>query len=330
MKNVKTSTKMSLSLASVLFFAPFVQNLLNTGHLDIKENDKQFILGYVKYGYLLIGTLLVTMLLGIIQIFRYTPTISYLTDGLLVLIIVGVLVGSAAIISDKELMNSSGQLMAVKTVEEGNSDILMAFLPGYNRFLRYKLHQFDKPFWRVKESIIRRTILTVIWMWGNTLIGSIILLIVILRVASLLWGIDLIADERKSELNQLFTKNIEELRAYPKWLILYAIHAVVPSRGPITLSQAIDQSKKPYNQFFSTKEQTLRIEYAIGWILLGWYALNLFAIQQFETLWVFSFIPTLIIIARYAVLIRYKVLIPIPVIHELIEFAMRTYHRFKK
>ena len=56
-----TNTKTQLSLAAALFFSPLVQNMLNKNTRDISEQDRDFISGYIKFGY-------ITILFGIITI----------------------------------------------------------------------------------------------------------------------------------------------------------------------------------------------------------------------------------------------------------------------
>ena len=49
-----TNTKTQLSLAAALFFSPLVQNMLNKNTWDISDKDKNFIRGYIKFGYITI------------------------------------------------------------------------------------------------------------------------------------------------------------------------------------------------------------------------------------------------------------------------------------
>lgn len=52
LKTTDTNTKTQLSLSAALFFAPLVQNMLKKGNRDITDQDKQFIQGYIKFGYI--------------------------------------------------------------------------------------------------------------------------------------------------------------------------------------------------------------------------------------------------------------------------------------
>jgi len=51
-KAIDTNTKTQLSLAAALFFSPLVQSMLKRGTRDITDQDKAFIRGYIKFGYI--------------------------------------------------------------------------------------------------------------------------------------------------------------------------------------------------------------------------------------------------------------------------------------
>jgi hypothetical protein len=51
-KTRDTNVKTQLSLAAALFFSPLVQNILKRASWDITDQDKQFIQGYIKFGYI--------------------------------------------------------------------------------------------------------------------------------------------------------------------------------------------------------------------------------------------------------------------------------------
>jgi len=53
-KVLDTNTKTQLSLAAALFFSPLVQNILKKNTRDITDQDRSFIRGYIKFGYITI------------------------------------------------------------------------------------------------------------------------------------------------------------------------------------------------------------------------------------------------------------------------------------
>jgi len=51
-KVTDTNTKTQLSLAAALFFSPLVQSMLRRNTRDISDHDREFIRGYIKFGYI--------------------------------------------------------------------------------------------------------------------------------------------------------------------------------------------------------------------------------------------------------------------------------------
>ncbi|MEI6119298.1 MAG: hypothetical protein WCP92_09210 [bacterium] len=85
-------------------------------------------------------------------------------------------------------------------------------MPLYNIYIWYKIHIFDKPNWRVKESLILWTVFLILSFLGNVLISSSALLLIIFRISALMSDIDFINIPVKQRLNKLFFKNPEEIR----------------------------------------------------------------------------------------------------------------------
>jgi hypothetical protein len=88
----------------------------------------------------------------------------------------------------------------------------VSYIPVYNIFLWYKEHNFTKPNPLVKESMIARLLFILIGIFTTPFFTSLVLIIIIIRVAALLGGIDIISPEVKKTLNNFFLKNPEELR----------------------------------------------------------------------------------------------------------------------
>lgn len=55
------SSKIQLGLSAVMFFAPLVQSILKSPSLELTEEDVLFIQGYVRYGYVTIVMLLLSI-----------------------------------------------------------------------------------------------------------------------------------------------------------------------------------------------------------------------------------------------------------------------------
>jgi len=52
LKTVDTNTKTQLSLAAALFFSPLVSGMLKKNTRNITDKDRDFIRGYIKFGYI--------------------------------------------------------------------------------------------------------------------------------------------------------------------------------------------------------------------------------------------------------------------------------------
>jgi len=44
-----SQTRIQLSLAALMFFSPLVQNVIKKDDMELSENDKTFIKGYVRF-----------------------------------------------------------------------------------------------------------------------------------------------------------------------------------------------------------------------------------------------------------------------------------------
>lgn len=143
-----------------------------------------------------------------IKILSVTYTISiFILIGLLIISVVSIL-------SDISLIKSTSHVSQGYTIEGNKKDIILKYLPIYNIYLRYQAHSFDKPNRWIKESLLRRLLFIIACMTGSITITSIIIILIILRVASLMSDIDILNTKTKYTINRFFLKNPEEIRGY--------------------------------------------------------------------------------------------------------------------
>jgi hypothetical protein len=104
-------------------------------------------------------------------------------------------------------------------------------------------------------------------MMGNIMISSSILIIIILRVASLMSDIDVLHHKTKQYLNMLFFKNPEELRGYITGFLIYLGKSFVhlfTKMEVYTLSNEIVQEKERYGHIIDIQNNTkLIVEYVL-------------------------------------------------------------------
>lgn len=143
----------------------------------------------------------------------------------------------------------------------------MTYLPIYNLYLRYQSHSFERPNRRIKESILWRMLFTILCIFGNSTINSILLIVIILRVASLILDIDIVPLHIKRRLNTLFLKNPEELRGYITGFLVYLGKSFVhlfTTMTPYTLDQEIAKEKESYSRIVIIQNNgIIVIEYLI-------------------------------------------------------------------
>lgn len=270
-----TNIKTQLSLAAALFFSPLVQNILNKYTRDITDQDKLFIYGYIKFGY-------ITLLFGFISIaawiMNYLLSINIL--HVIYIISIGILflllfVSVISILSDISLVKWWDYSIHTYTTEWVKKDIILQYLPIYNVYLRYILHNFDKPNWRIKESLLLWMAFLITCILGNVFVSSSILLLIILRIASLMSDIDIISPKVKQRLNGLFSKNPEEIRWYFTGMLLFIgkslIHIFIPLQT-YTLWDEIAKEKEMYSYIINIQtNKNIIIEYILWFLLMVWF-----------------------------------------------------------
>lgn len=274
LKTVDTNTKTQLSLAAALFFSPLVQNMLNKNTRDITDKDRDFIHGYVKFGYITLLFWIITIAAGILNyvfVLKFL-SVTYTVSIFILLFLLAISVVS--ILSDISLVKWGDHAIQNYTIEGNKKDIIFKYLPIYNTYLRYKTHTFDKPNWRIKESIFLRTLFTIVSMIGNVVVNSIILIVIIFRIAALMSDIDFLNIPIKQRLNKLFFKNPEEIRWYITGFIIYLgksfVH-IFKKMQPYSLENEILKEKEDYGRIIEIQgNANIIIEYILWIILTIW------------------------------------------------------------
>jgi len=86
-------------------------------------------------------------------------------------------------------------------------------------------------------------------MSGSVTASVIVLIVIILRIAALMSDIDFLNTKTKQQLNKLFFKNPEEIRAYITGFIVYAVKSlthIFTKMQPYTLESEIAKRKEDY------------------------------------------------------------------------------------
>jgi len=330
-KIVDTNTKTQLSLAAALFFSPLVQNMLNKNTRNISEQDKDFIRGYIKFGYITLLFWLITITTGMLdylfalQILNVTYTISiFILTLLLIMSIVSIL-------SDISLVKWRDYKIQTYTVEGNKKDIILKYLPIYNIYLWYISHSFDKPNRRIKESILLWMIFLILGMLGNVFISSIILIFIIFRVASLMSDIDFLNISSKQRLNTLFLKNPEEIVGYITWVLRYLSKLLInifTKTQVYTLASEIKKEKDIYSRIIDVHNNTnIIIEYILWIFLVIWYI----SITHFDFTIRTYYASFWLLLLRYLVMVIHLKHLPhLPIAREILFFTHTSIQYFKQ
>lgn len=270
-KVVDTNTKTQLSLAAALFFSPLVQNMLKKNTRDITEKDRDFIRGYIRFGYITILFWIITITTGVLNYLFMLKILNVTYTVSIFILILLLLVGIVSVLADISLVKWGDQDIKTYTVEGNKKDIIFKYLPIYNIYLWYKAHSFDKPNRWIKESILLRTLFFVVSMTGSVAISSIVLILLILRIAALMSDIDFLNIATKQWLNRLFSKNPEEIFGYITGFIVYLTKSLVHIFNkiqPYNLEDEIAKEKEDYGRIIDIQGNVSIISEYILWVIL--------------------------------------------------------------
>ncbi len=271
MKAVDTNTKTQLSLAAALFFSPLVQNILNKSAWDLTDKDKDFVRGYIKFWYITLLFWLITITTWILNYVFTLNILSVIYTVSIFILIFLLVISIVSILSDISLVKWGDYQIKTYTVEGNKKDIIFKYLPLYNIYLRYKIHCFDKPNRRIKESLLLWTVFFLVSIFGNIFLSSTMLIIIIFRVAALMSDIDFLNMNIKQHLNALFFKNPEEIIWYITGFVSYLIKSITHTifkMQPYSLATEITREKESYSHIMIIKgNPSIIIEYIL-WIFL--------------------------------------------------------------
>ena len=330
-KVVDTNTKTQLSLAAALFFSPLVQHMLNKNTRDITNQDKDFIRGYIKVGYVSLLFWIITIATGVMN-YLFALKILSVTYTISIFILIFLLVISiVSILSDISLVKWWDLKIYAHTIEGNKKNIIFKYLPIYNIYLWYTAHNFDTPNWRTKESLLLWTVFLLLSMLGNVFVSSTLLILIIFRVASLMSDIDFLTLSTKQWLNRLFLKNPEEIMGYVTGCIVYLAKSfahIFTKMQPYVLEVEIEKEKEVYSRIIDIQGNiSIVIEYILGIWLMIWliYIIKLdFSVRTYYAwLW--------LLILRYLIMaLQLKHLPHLPIAREILLLIMNSIFFVKK
>lgn len=328
-KQTDTNTKTQLSLAAALFFAPLVSYILDRTIRDISQQDKEFIRGYIKFGYITLALWAITLIAGILKYLFVAPRLNAVYSLCIILLLGFLVLSMICILTDISLLKGSEYHISVYTVEGNKKDLILKYLPIYNIYLWYSVHSFEKPNRWIKESLLSWLVAIAVCMTGSIWWTTMVIILIIIRVASLVSDIDIVATKTKQWLNTLFTKNPEELWGYVTWSLRYLglLISTLWTRQavPLSLSTVIEQEKQTYSRIIDI-DASLIWEYSI-W-LVGSVSIAYF-LSIDMTIWTYA-LGFGLLLARYILMvIQWKHLPHLPLAREIVLLCQRIRTRCK-
>lgn len=326
-----TNTKTQLSLAAALFFSPLVQNMLNKNTWDITDKDRDFIRWYIKLWYITLLFWIITIATGVMNYLFAINILSIIYTISIVILVFLLVISIVSILSDISLIKWGDYTLQTHTIEGNRKDILLKYIPLYNIYLWYASHSFDTPNWRIKESILLWMVFLLVSMLGNVFLSSVILILIIFRIAALMSDIDFLTTWIKKTLNWLFSKNPEEVLWYATWFLIYLIKSLVHSfvqLQPYTLEAEIQKEKEVYSRIiYVQSNSSIIIEYIVWVILIVWCIFIIkpdFSIRTYyAAFW--------LLICRYLIMIlQLKHLPHLPIAREVFLLGHQIIIRLKK
>jgi len=311
-RNVKTQ----LSLAATMFFAPFVKHLLKNKQIEINKEDQLFVDWYVRLWYITIWILLLAIASSLALYFAPNIIFLWIQRISISLLVALLLLWSLGAVVDMKILQEEKDILKYYDNKTDKSDVLFSFFPVYNVYLRYKLHDFNHPFWRAKESILRWTLFIVVTLLTkNIAISGFILTAMIIRLVSLIAWVDILDKTVKNKLNKLFKKNPEEIWAYIKWIIVYSIKKLKGDLKKYDLKVIIEEEKEIFGKLVKINNKTIILEYLLMIIVLllwiSWW-------KYFINDWI-VYIPLTLILSKYLLMIiKLKHLPHLPLIYEIV------------
>lgn len=210
-KQKSYSNKTELALSALMFFAPLIQNLIKKN--NIEKSDQNFLNWYIKLWYFNIILLALTIIFQIT--FYLKSNIIFQNIGFIISIIlwISLSIWSVYAILNKEIFYNQKK-QNLKQNKENLLDNILYYIPIYNIYIRYNEHKFEKPNIILKESLLLRTIFTIILLifpWENTIIAIFLLLFLrIISIANWIYWWEKYFDI----INKSFKKNPEEIWGY--------------------------------------------------------------------------------------------------------------------
>lgn len=314
----RDSNTTMMALAALMFFAPLVQYMLKRWTLNLSTEDQMFVWWYIRLWHINWIFLLITIISWIANFFVSSSILSVLYAICIGIVLILLIVWSLCVLSHVSL--SIQKDFTLQFYEVGDKRwLLLKFFPFYNIYARYQVHNFGNPNRRLKESLIWRTFFVLFAVTGHPLVLSVIIVLRLLRIVTLMAGIDVLHIKVKSDINTLFFKNPEEIWWYVTGSLVFIIKSIAAHiakpKNIFTLHTCIQAEKDAYSRLYNMhRHREIWIEYAIWWGILFLYRYFVGPDLTQRS----SYLPLSIILWRYLIMLITRWYLPsLPLAREI-------------
>lgn len=317
-----------LAMAALMFFSPLVQNIIKKKDMWLSLQDTKFVKGYIRLWYFSLILLLITIISGVVSYQINSWTIDTIYTISITITILILIIGTLAILTNTNILSWDKRLIDLyqENITNDKKETVLKYLPLYNIYLRYKEHNFNTPDIFIKESILARILFCIIWLMTTPFWTSIILILIILRVASLLGNIDIMSPKIKEYINKIFIKNPEELRWYIRGWLVY-VYKRVTTIELLTLNETVEKAKKDFSLLYNVQLHNsvhIKIQYLLLVVAIGIWISKCKPDFSLRT----TTIPVIIILGRYLIMfIRWNHVPALPIFKEITDLLIYLWEK---
>ena len=308
--------KTQLSLASLMFFAPFIKHFLNEEEwFELKDEEKSFIKGYMVLGTINLGLAVICITLGLLSsffAFVWLDVLFLVFSSTLLLSLVGGSIGIFANIPLGKQKNITLTESIAKDLEV-NQNSLRDYIPFVNLYLWYHLHDFEGKHPIIKESLLMWTLFGLICLTWNIWFISIFLMIIIVRIVTLMVIGDLLPQHWHQGIDLLFHKNIEEIWWWCTGCLIRSVGNLF-GRKSVLVDKRSEQ-QLAYSYLYDLKKYgTIQWQYVLLIAISGYLLSTVWSSVEFG----FVLLGSVILLWRYIMMaIVWWHLPPLPIINDI-------------
>ena len=312
MESRNNNAKLTITaIAGILFFSHFIKR--SPHYLNETIENKVFLDHYLKIGEINLIFLIVDLFFLGMNFFVENIILEYGINLLSITILLLSFFAVLFAIGWYQIDFSQNEKLIP-------SQILKFFIPFYNVKLWIWETNYEKPSRRLKESILRWTISSFLWIFFWKTLWCIFLTIFWIRLFLLCLKIDIIPLQLKRDINKIFLKFPHEISAY----LFYRI-AILKTNH--TETEILQQKKLLYQSPIPCEYATIKEKITL-WIL-GIIPIGIFIITHisFKISWIaifeiimFLFFYLVFFSTFYYQYLNKKMFLRIPFLYELLPF----------